>query len=176
MDSFKLARNVENVFFPSNVGIVAGLVLILYLSVYDSALFMNNLVLFVISVIAFILLVGFTKSVIKSETKKYTTAALVAILAFIIGSFFIEASTQLLLCFYSILIATTVYHFIRDKWKISGHMGAYTGVCTILSLIDYRFLPVFVFLPLVAWSRLKLKRHTTYKGSRRIHNSSRGVI
>ncbi len=160
MDSFKIARRAESVLFPSNVGIAAGIILVMYLSFYDPALFMNNIAVFVLSVFVYILAIGFTRERISSETKKYTTAATVAMLAFIAASFFIQVSDEMLFCFYSTISVTAIFHFVRDKWKISGHSATYAGVSTVLSLIDYRFLPVFALLPVVAWCRLKLRRHT----------------
>lgn len=54
------------------------------------------------------------------------------------------------------------FFLITLRIKISGHMGLLTlGLGMILDWYGLTFLPIAVVLPLVAWSRLVLKRHTT---------------
>jgi membrane-associated phospholipid phosphatase len=60
----------------------------------------------------------------------------------------------------SLLLVIVIIYAVRPHWKISGHLTAATGVCTVLSLIDSIFVPTAVLLPIVAWSRLKLGAHT----------------
>ena len=50
---------------------------------------------------------------------------------------------------------------ITLKWKISGHCTAVTGfVVLALALFGENLLPLILIIPLTAWSRLRLKRHT----------------
>ena len=51
---------------------------------------------------------------------------------------------------------------VRTVWKVSAHMAGTSFVFTIASLLGNGLLAVSTLaaLPLVGWSRLKLKRHT----------------
>jgi len=55
---------------------------------------------------------------------------------------------------------TLIIYLVRRKWKISGHVAASAGASTVLILVDKVFLPVIILVPLIGWSRLKLKAHT----------------
>jgi len=65
-----------------------------------------------------------------------------------------------------IVIATAVLQLffmllITLKWKISGHCTAVTGLVVLaLALFGENLLPLTLLIPLVAWSRVRLKRHT----------------
>jgi len=60
----------------------------------------------------------------------------------------------------SLLIMSPLVYVVRSKWKISGHLYAFTAVTTILSMVSAWFAPLFLLVPLISWSRLKLKAHT----------------
>lgn len=50
---------------------------------------------------------------------------------------------------------------ITLKWKISGHCTALTGLIVLaLVLFGENVLPIILLIPLVAWSRVRLNRHT----------------
>ncbi len=50
---------------------------------------------------------------------------------------------------------------ITLKWKISGHCTALTGLIVLaLALFGENLLPILLLIPLVAWSRIRLNRHT----------------
>ena len=55
-----------------------------------------------------------------------------------------------------------VFGAITQVWKISFHTGVFTGCVTVLVLIlhDARFAWLFLFVPLIAWARVRRKRHT----------------
>lgn len=65
-----------------------------------------------------------------------------------------------------VVIATAVLQLlfmlvITLKWKISGHCTAVTGLVVLtLALFGENLLPLTLLIPLVAWSRVRLKRHT----------------
>ncbi|MFA9407590.1 MAG: hypothetical protein ACERKJ_01990 [Candidatus Dadabacteria bacterium] len=65
-----------------------------------------------------------------------------------------------------IVIATAVLQLffmllITLRWKISGHCTAVAGLVVLaLALFGENLLPSTLLLPLVAWSRIRLKRHT----------------
>lgn len=66
----------------------------------------------------------------------------------------------------SVVIATAVIQLllillITLKWKISGHCSAIAGLVILaLALYGDSLLPLALLIPLVAWSRIRLKRHT----------------
>jgi len=50
---------------------------------------------------------------------------------------------------------------ITLRWKISGHCTAATGLVVLaLALFGEILLPLTLIIPLIAWSRIRLKRHT----------------
>lgn len=54
-----------------------------------------------------------------------------------------------------------IFGAITQFWKISFHTGVYTGCITVLVLIrDPRFGWLFLLVPLIAWARIRRKRHT----------------
>lgn len=55
-----------------------------------------------------------------------------------------------------------IFGAITQLWKISFHTGVYTGCITVLVLIldDPRFAWLFLLVPLIAWARIRRKRHT----------------
>ena len=65
-----------------------------------------------------------------------------------------------------IVLATAVLQLlfmllITLRWKISGHCTAVTGLIVLaLALFGENALPFVTLVPLVAWSRIRLKRHT----------------
>ena len=61
--------------------------------------------------------------------------------------------------FGTVLIAILL--LITLRWKISGHSAAIAGMVTLLvRLIGWSFLPSMVLIPLVAWARIRIKRHS----------------
>ena len=65
-----------------------------------------------------------------------------------------------------IVLATAVLQLlfmllITLRWKISGHCTAVAGLIVLaLTLFGENALPFVALVPLVAWSRIRLKRHT----------------
>jgi len=65
-----------------------------------------------------------------------------------------------------IVIATAILQLlfmliITLRWKISGHCTAVAGLVVLtLALFGENLLPLILLIPLVAWSRIRLKRHT----------------
>ena len=59
------------------------------------------------------------------------------------------------------VIQTTLLLAITTKWKISGHsMGIASFAILVWSIYGSVAFPVLFTIPLVAWARLRLKRHT----------------
>jgi len=59
------------------------------------------------------------------------------------------------------LISILLMFFITLSWKLSGHGLAAGALCVILiSTMQEAAIPFTVIVPLIAWSRVKLNRHT----------------
>lgn len=59
------------------------------------------------------------------------------------------------------LISILLMFFVTLSWKISGHGVAVGGLCVILiSFMNEIAIPLSMIVPIVAWSRVKLSRHT----------------
>jgi membrane-associated phospholipid phosphatase len=60
----------------------------------------------------------------------------------------------------SLLIMSPLVYVVRTKWKISGHIYTFTAVTTIMSMVSGWFTLLYLLIPLISWSRLKLRVHT----------------
>lgn len=81
----------------------------------------------------------------------------------IISLFLIKQfGTKMLLDLFILLLTTGfIVSIITVFWKISIHMVLdTTGVLVTNLLFSWYFWPLFVLIPIVAWARFKLKRHT----------------
>lgn len=75
--------------------------------------------------------------------------------------YFIDVPTKLFVYVFSGLIMTTVTSIITLYWKISFHTAATTSVVTAINILGgLRFAPFFVLIPIIAWARIVLKKHT----------------
>jgi len=79
------------------------------------------------------------------------------ILIFFLRNWF---SPQLFNVILLIFILFFIYALITLFWKISGHVLSITlAVCLLLGIFNFNWL-ITLLIPLVAWSRVYLKRHT----------------
>lgn len=60
----------------------------------------------------------------------------------------------------SLMVMSPLVYVVRSKWKISGHMYTFAAATTIMSMVSAWFTPLFLLMPLISWSRLKLRVHT----------------
>ena len=152
------AEKLESLFFPDKVIIGGGVLVILYF--ISSGQVLNNAVMFFSALLAFRLGQKSFRKKIRNMDRVYILSAIAATVVFFILSNLWLASDLLKFGAISIFFNLIILFIIRSYWKISAHTFVYTNVCTILSLIDFRFIILYIFLPLVIWSRIKLKRHT----------------
>lgn len=62
---------------------------------------------------------------------------------------------------FAFFLVSSVITFITFFWKISGHMTYSTLLfLTLAYLFSPYFLLLFLFSPLIAWSRIELKKHS----------------
>jgi len=72
------------------------------------------------------------------------------------------SGNKLIITFYFIIfILILVNTLITLFWKISFHMAANTAAAILLNFIfDWKLPFLYLLIPLIFWSRLKLKKHT----------------
>ena len=69
-------------------------------------------------------------------------------------------SFLIILCICCLLSILAMF-FVTLFWKISGHAVAAGGLCLlILTLFSEAAIPFTIIMPIIAWSRVKLSRHT----------------
>jgi len=96
----------------------------------------------------------------KEERIKPLCVCLVCLLISLVVIYFFS-SRFIFMIYALIFILLLVNALITLFWKISFHMGANTVGTLIINFLYGWQLPVlYVLLPLVFWSRLKLKKHT----------------
>ncbi len=158
MDQKRFAELVERIFFPSNVGIATGIIILVYL--INGGNIVNNIIAFLVSTMAYFLAIGYFKWKFDEENQQYVSATVTATLVFAILNLFIKISFEFSFAMFCIFTLSIIGLIIRPRWKISGHTIAITTACTFLSIIDSMFFPLYILCPIIYWSRLKLKRHT----------------
>lgn len=80
------------------------------------------------------------------------------VLFFVLREYRVEYVTFVSLCLFAVSTAITIVTFF---WKISGHMTYSTFLfCTLAYILSPYFFLMFLFTPLIAWSRIELKKHT----------------
>ncbi|HDQ73244.1 MAG TPA: hypothetical protein ENN19_14300 [Chloroflexi bacterium] len=57
-------------------------------------------------------------------------------------------------------VQTAALFVITLRWKISVHCAAATAAAAVVWMLKGTSIPLLVGVPLIAWSRLRLKRHT----------------
>jgi len=87
-----------------------------------------------------------------------TLSLLFGLLFFLLKRYAIATLTDVSL---ALFVAASVVTIVTFFWKISGHMTYSTlFFMTLGYLFSPYFLLLFLFSPLIAWSRIQLKKHT----------------
>ena len=158
MDSYKFAEYVDRIFYPS-ISVIAGIVVLL-IYLYNSLYWSNDVAVIMLSGAVYLASVYFGKRFVENEDALYFFSAVIAIFAFTFLSVNIPVSKEFYFAILSIFLVSVVTYFIRYRWKVSAHMSAICSIFVILLLVDRVFWFIILVLPVVAWSRLKLKAHT----------------
>ena len=86
---------------------------------------------------------------------------------FLLGAFtlyfsYIIGSPSIALILKSFGILLLIVGGVRTIWKVSAHTAGMSFMFAIASMFGHALLSIFALLiiPIVSWSRLKLKRHT----------------
>jgi membrane-associated phospholipid phosphatase len=166
MNNSAFAKKVENIFLPSNVVIMALLALFSYVFMFGPGSH-PNFITFIQFMLFSSLCLGVMEVIrIKAagDIEKYNINFLrISLISLIIPLMLMQTIGMPQVFVFStitFLIMTPVIFVIRSKWKISGHMCTFTAASTIMSLVSSSFAPMFLMIPLISWSRIKLKAHT----------------
>lgn len=161
-----LAKIISRVFEPMVV-----LTIIVLLGGLRSGLTGNSLICYCLLLVSLILLVFLYRLKLKkggvnwdvSERKKRIKPLLLLILVLVAVFWLMGKFNNLFLTgeFFPILIWTVGFFLITLVYKISGHVSVLTLVCTlVIRWYGPGFWPVYLTIPLLAWSRVKLKAHS----------------
>ena len=160
------AEKVEKMFLPSNVMIMAILALASYMFIFAPGAHPSSvtIIAFLVSAaIGFGIMEVIKRKVTNPDTYNMTSLRLTILTLIIplmlmqvvgLPQVFVFGATTL-------LILSPLMFVIRSKWKISGHMCTSTAMITIMSLFNGWFAALYVLIPVISWSRLKLNAHTT---------------
>jgi len=97
----------------------------------------------------------------REERPIFLLVFVISLLAASIVLFFLHVPTKLFVYVFSGLIMTAVTSFITLYWKISFHTAATTSVVTAINILGgLRFAPLFLLIPIIAWARLVLRKHS----------------
>jgi len=159
------AKKVEDIFLPSNVVIVSLVLLAAYIFILGPGAqptFFTVLWFLVFSSWSFVVMELIRRNV-DDPSKHNITSLRVTIVSLIIPLMLMQTiglPKILIFGVVTFLIMSPVVYAIRSKWKISGHMCTYTAITTIMSLVNGWFVALYLIIPVISWSRIKLKAHT----------------
>lgn len=78
--------------------------------------------------------------------------------------YLLRAPEKFVIYIFSGLIMVVLASIITFYWKISFHTMVTTSVVSAIVIIGgLRFWPFFLLLPIIAWARIVLKKHSTYQ-------------
>ena len=160
------AKKVESIFLPSNVVIMSVILLASYIFLFGPGAqptFFTILWFAVFCSWSFVVMELIRRNV-DDPTKHNITSLRVTIVSLIIPLMLIQTiglPSILVFSVVTFLIMSPLVYAIRSKWKISGHMCTYTAITTIMSMVNAWFATLYLIIPVISWSRIKLKAHTS---------------
>ncbi len=158
MKNEKLAKITEKIFFPTNILVII-LTLILFLWGKERIL-INDIIVFILSFSTFLFASFLLRRRSVDENLLFFMSITSGVILLVFLSLFVPVSKKIYFAALCTIITTFVILPLRVVWKISLHTLAFNMMVTILTILDFRFAILFLFLPIVAWSRIKLKRHS----------------
>ena len=159
MDSIKFAKYLEMIFFPLTPIILS----LLFIAFYVKTMLFENMVVLMSCAVIFSISHMIIKDKVKEENKKYFISSAVISITFFILSQMVGVSHEIFFSGVTLFIVAVLTYSIRPHWKISAHMIGYVSMVTVLTFLNVKFLFLYILVPLIAWSRLVLKRHNIYQ-------------
>lgn len=159
------AKKIEGVFSPGNAVIACVLALASYIFVFSPSAHPTFSTVMMFS--AFSSVCFFVMELVRKHTanpEKFNINALrLTILSIMIPLMLMRTVGMPSVFVFStitFLLMSPLVYVIRSKWKISGHMCTFTAITTILSFVNGWFAALYLMLPVISWSRVRLKAHT----------------
>lgn len=155
-----IARLLEKIFFPSNV-IIISLIFLLYFNY--AQLTPISILVYGLSIVGLPIAIYVMQRKTRRKYRGGIIAVVVSLIVFYLLSILFPNIREVNYAFFGVMtlqILGIIIFLIRFKWRISLHVSILTNCITVLSLIDYRFLVLMILIPIVAWSRVRLKVHT----------------
>jgi len=165
MNNPMFAKKVESIFLPSNVVIMCVLALASYIFIFGPGAHPSFNTVLIFAVFASFCF-GVMELIRRNTTdpEKHNIISLrLTIISLIVPLMLMQSMGMPNIFVFSIitfLIMSPLVYSIRSKWKISGHMCTFTAITTIMSLANAWFAALYIAIPVISWSRLKLKAHT----------------
>jgi membrane-associated phospholipid phosphatase len=159
------AKKLEGIFLPSNVVILALLALSSYIFILGPGVhpsFMTVLWFAVFSSWCFVV-IDVIKNNIDDPDKHNIISLRATIVSIVIPLILMRTVGIPPILEYVVItfmIMSPLMYAIRSKWKISGHVCTYTAMSTIMTMFSMWCAPLFLLIPVLSWSRIKLKAHT----------------
>lgn len=151
-------RFVEEALSPLSSAIIGSAITMVYL--FRDSLLLDGLYVLIPPFVVYGIFWMILRSTrFRNENKLYTIPAIPALLVFLAMSFFAEIPRVFILATMSMIPIFFLVYFLRPRWKISAHMMFFMMVVGVLYSLDVVLGWLVLLAPLVAWSRLSLKRH-----------------
>ena len=158
------AKKVEDIFLPSNVVIMSLLALSSYMFIFGPGAnpSMSTILWFIVLSAWSLVVMELIRRNVGDPSQHNGISIRVSVVGLIIPLMLMQTigipplMTYIVITF---LVMSPVLYAIRSHWKISGHMCTYTSMATILTMITSWAAPLFLLIPVLSWSRMKLKAH-----------------
>lgn len=107
---------------------------------------------------------GWVSDIDLSDRKQRPLYLIVFIAGMFIASailYILQVPLKFFVYTFSGLVMTVITTLITLFWKISFHTAVTTSVVTAITILGgIRYLPFFILIPIIAWARIVLKKHT----------------
>ena len=100
----------------------------------------------------------------RKDRPLYLVVFIFSLIAALVLLFFLHAPLKFIVYTLSGLLMTIATTIITLYWKISFHTAVTTSVVTAITILGgLRFSPLFILVPIIAWARVTLKKHTFWQ-------------
>ena len=162
------ARLISTVFSPPLLGLASIIIAaqavddepVLYWTVIAIVLFILVPTLYVLSLVRRGHLTDFHMKI--REQRAWPLIIILLISSLVFSVMYFGGAPRLLLIISAVaIIQLMLIVLITFRWKISGHCTAASGLSVlVVALFGQMLLPVSLLVPVIAWSRIRLDRHT----------------
>lgn len=167
---WRFARTISNIINPPLMGaFIVGLTSSKILEIGDVLKWLSLVVLLTIgpplSYVIYLVKIGYLKDIYMPDHNKRLKPIAVIFVWLIISIFilaFINAPTVMTILIVAVLLEVSLLGVVTVMWKISFHAATVSSAATATLLLSSQLAWIMVpLVPLVGWTRVYLKRHTT---------------